>query len=1280
MAQLALTFAQRTATALAQGFAAQAISSLLAKPRDSGARLETLHVLSSTDGAPMPIVFGRVRLGGQVIWADQPIEHTTKRRAGGKGGPRVSERSYTLSFAVGLCEGEISGIGRIWADGALLEVLPQMRLYTGTADQLPDPLIETLEGSANTPAFRDLAYVVFEDFALESFGNRIPQLSFEVFRRPHYPGAAPVEDKIRGVALIPGSGEFAYATEPVVARLGPGQSATQNVHALAGRADMDVALDDLQTHLPKCQSVSLVVSWFGDDVRCGNINLRPAVEDSQKQTSLMQWSVQGLNRTQVPLVSQQNGAPVFGGTPADDAVLQAIASLKARAMEVVFYPFVLMDVPPGNGLPDPYGGTEQAAFPWRGRITSFPAPGQPGTVDKTNAVTAQIDHFFGTASAADFAASGQSVTYSGPNEWSYRRFCLHYAKLCAIAGGVDAFLIGSELRALLSLRDGAGNFPAVAHLQALAAEVRTILPGAKISYAADWSEYFGYQPGDGSGDVFFHLDPLWADANVDFIGIDWYVPLADWRDGNQHLDAALFPSIYDPAYLAANMEGGEGYDWFYASDADRAAQQRTPITDGAYGKDWVFRYKDVRNWWQNQHFDRPGGVEAATPTPWVPQSKPVWFTETGCPAVDKGANEPNVFYDAKSSESALPHFSRGRRDDLIQRQYLNAVTSYWSASGGHNPVSGLYGAPMVDEGKILAWTWDARPFPQFPALESVWADGPNWELGHWLNGRMGLSELAALIRDICFRAGIANPDVSRIEGVVPGYVLNGPTNARAALELLGALYGVEPLERFDGLAFLAAGAADTPVVVPAGACVEDAQGKTPALTMPDSESAPLEVRIQFSNEGDDYQPASVSARGVQNQKRRTIDLSLPLVADRDFVKAAARDMLARALAARHSAALALPPSFLALEPGDSVQVDSLGHTQQWHVTKVDDGLHRELNLRAQFPASLAASAGGLPGAVQGPATNPGPPAIAVMDLPLLPGEAERTGPRVAAFAEPWPGDIQILDSTGLTERAFLSTPATMGEIVGGLPAGGFAGRWDNAASLDVQLYGGALASVTRADVLAGANALALAHDGGLWEVLQFQNALLTGPDRYTLWGLLRGQAGSDDALAQPVSDKALCVFLDGASQPLPLREYEIGTPVPLIARARTAEPGGAQEAPLSVIFNDRVSRWPSPVHLKAVIGTGQVSFSWIRRARSGGDYWGPGDVPLSAAPQSYRFRVYDAGQMLMEQIVAAPQSVLTDAQIDALFPSGRPAMLDIGVAQISPLSGAGIEAREIVFI
>ncbi len=75
---------------------------------------------------------------------------------------------------------------------------------------------------------------------------------------------------------------------------------------------------------------------------------------------------------------------------------------------------------------------------------------------------------------------------------------------------MDGFIIGSEFRGLTWVRGSGDTFPFVSELVRLAGDVRAILGSdTKLTYGADWTEYFGYQPPDGSGDVYYHLDPLW---------------------------------------------------------------------------------------------------------------------------------------------------------------------------------------------------------------------------------------------------------------------------------------------------------------------------------------------------------------------------------------------------------------------------------------------------------------------------------------------------------------------------------------------------------------------------------------------------------------------------------------------------------------------------------------------------------------------------------------------------------------------------------------------------
>ncbi|MBL8895172.1 MAG: glycoside hydrolase TIM-barrel-like domain-containing protein, partial [Rhizobiales bacterium] len=795
----------RAVGAIAGSFIDQAL--FAPKPRRrEGPRLDDLRIMGSTEGAPIPRIFGAMRLAGEVIWATDfdEVVSTSTEKAGGKGASsqpktKTTEYLYYANFAVALCEGPIAGIGRIWADGKPFDPGRTIwRWYPGDETQEPDSLIIAKEGADAAPAYRGTAYVVFERLALARFGNRLPQLSFEVFH--HVAGAA---DLVRAVNIIPGANEFGYDTLAVTRKVDEGETAPENTHMLARVTDWSVSLDDLQRTCPNLGSAALTVTWFGDDLRCGECSIAPRVESGEKKTPGTTWRVAGLERGDAREVERHDGRPAYGGTPSDLSVVHAIADLKTRGLKVTFYPFILMDIAAGNDKIDPY--TEevgQPAFPWRGRITCMPAPGRPGSPDKTMAINAEIERFVGTAEPADFVISGSSIVYSGPAEWSLRRMVLHYAKLCALAGGIDTFLIGSELPGLTTMRDGPGSYPFVAALKALADDVVTILPDAEISYAADWSEYAGHHPQDGSGDHYFHLDALWASPSIHFVGIDNYLPVADWRDGTAHADyIAGARSIYDPNYLKASIAGGEYFDWYYASFADRATQTRTPIADGAYGKPWVFRPKDLVSWWSEPHYDRPGGVESATPTAWLPRSKPIRFTELGCPAVDKGANQPNVFYDPKSSESALPYFSSGRRDDVMLHRFLEAVLGYWSETGAHNPVSPIYDGPMVDAAGIHLWAWDARPYPAFPALAEVWADGGSHALGHWLNGRIGNVTLDRLIAAICETYGFSQHAEERIDAVIAGYALDRIMAARDALEPLSQAFAFDAIEAGDVVKF-----------------------------------------------------------------------------------------------------------------------------------------------------------------------------------------------------------------------------------------------------------------------------------------------------------------------------------------------------------------------------------------------------------------------------------------------------------------------------------------------
>lgn len=160
-------------------------------PDMEGPRISDLRVQVSTLGSPIPMLRGSMRVAGCVIWSSG-IRETKHETSQGKGDPPTyTSYTYDVDVAVGVCEGAITGIRKIWANGQLIYNRSEtadavtvavsaenVTVYTGSATQLPDPTMEAAEGAGNVPGYRGLAYVVMKQFDLTNFG--IPNFTFEV--------------------------------------------------------------------------------------------------------------------------------------------------------------------------------------------------------------------------------------------------------------------------------------------------------------------------------------------------------------------------------------------------------------------------------------------------------------------------------------------------------------------------------------------------------------------------------------------------------------------------------------------------------------------------------------------------------------------------------------------------------------------------------------------------------------------------------------------------------------------------------------------------------------------------------------------------------------------------------------------------------------------------------------------------------------------------------------------------------------------------------------------
>ncbi len=508
------------------------------------------------------------------------------------------------------------------------------------------------------------------------------------------------------------------------------------------------------------------------------------------------WDVSGLTEQDYPGLIPLPVLPgstsfVYGGTPSDPSVVRCIRDLKSRGFRVVFYPFLLGTSAsfPWRGRITSPGDLTQTAT---NDVATFMGSAAVGDFTR-DSINLTVD-YAGPAGPFDWTFRRMILHYAN--------LCVVAGGVSLFVIGSELRGL-ETLRGPAWTKpgavDGLGNaiwdYPMVAQLNVLANDVRSTFDSAGltkslsgleslITYSADWSNWMGWQH-TGANGQWPHLDQLWANPNIDFVSFDNYMPLTDWTTGSGGLDAANWkgpkfsgawppgptqlnglslsgpPIIYSTPYLKSNIEGGQYFDWFYNDsnnlgrgldprgtdlhvslpEGDRLIQARNPY----FPNQEILANKQLRWWWNNNHQavydsgDGQGFAPHGPKTQWDPNTKSIVTLEYGFAACDKSTNQPNVFFDPKSTESFTAYWSiwdpanelgyLPRRDDTIQALALQAIYEYWNVDGNNESVGGL---PMLNWNFCCVWNTDARPFPTFPILDSAWGDAGNWPQGLWI--------------------------------------------------------------------------------------------------------------------------------------------------------------------------------------------------------------------------------------------------------------------------------------------------------------------------------------------------------------------------------------------------------------------------------------------------------------------------------------------------------------------------------------------------------------------
>jgi hypothetical protein len=652
-----------------------------------------------------------------------------------------------------------------------------------------------------------------------------------------------------------------------------------------------------------------------------------------------------------------------------------------------------------------------------------------------------------------------------------------------------------------------------------------------------------------------------------------------------------------------------------------------------------------------------------------PQFDAAWVDEYGCPAADRGTNEPNKFVDPKSSESSLPKYSTGRRDDLIQMQYVRAVASYW-AEADRNPVSPLYGDRMIDMDHAYLWAWDARPYPWFPALTDVWSDGENYRLGHWMTGRAALRSLASVVTEVCARTGLGGVDTRELYGIVRGYAPGDVGDARALLQPLMVAFGFDAAEREGRIVFRSRGTAriselDRERVAVLG----DDPGDIVVARVSPEETAARVLLCHVDAEGD-FQVRTAGAGAPAATVRSVSRSELPLALAFDEATEIAERWVAETRVARDRLRFALPPGGAQVGAGDVVglggagtfRIDSVEEAgvRSFEAIRIEPGVYRP----AEYPAS--------PSRVV-LADAPLPVEAVFLDLPLLTGAEDPVAPYVAVSSDPWAMTAVYSSSNGdgFSLDAVVERGAVLGETETDL-ATSPPGVWDRGSLLRVRLYGGTLSSATDLAVLNGANAMAIGSGTGDWEVFQFAAAELLEPNVWAVSRLLRGQAGTDALVPSVWPTGSRVVLLDDGPVQFPLS-------LPMIGVSRLFRYGPARRPPDDPSYREAIATFRgvglrpyAPVRLRAAKRAGGIDFSWIRRTRVDGDRWDGFDVPLGETTERYALRVIFGEAVRREAEVAVPFWTYGDP---LRADDGVTGAFSLEVAQISDRFGPGLRAR-----
>ena len=279
------------------------VGGIVDPPVVQGQQIGELAVQTSKEGGSRAIVFGTARpIGGNVIATTKPIIRKVKTK-GGKGGPTTESETVHRTYAIGICEGPITGVRRIWRDGKLVyfngrpdfaqnnsKFLNKATIFNGTFDQTPSAVLSGALG-ADVTAFRGTAYMVMNNEDLTNVGGRIPEWTFEVVRAEGFfltslPYGVVDDDAL---AVVPAVDQL-LLKDLIINQDAPPEYLAVSPAVERFVTSESIANEDYLAVVPAVTRLALPPETSTEDYMA----VTPAVESLQTQPSYLNWDVEGL--------------------------------------------------------------------------------------------------------------------------------------------------------------------------------------------------------------------------------------------------------------------------------------------------------------------------------------------------------------------------------------------------------------------------------------------------------------------------------------------------------------------------------------------------------------------------------------------------------------------------------------------------------------------------------------------------------------------------------------------------------------------------------------------------------------------------------------------------------------------------------------------------------------------------------------------------------------------------------------------------------------------------